>query len=187
MSLLLLFGTSTGSVGQASGSSAAAAVGHSRSRAVGSAAGTCQVEAVSSNTFRNELLRLIFQGASVPLLADDAASSPLTSLYVSLHTADPGEVGDQSTNEISYGNYARVSVVRSAAGWRVSYHTVSPMADVGFPAGVSGSATATYVGIGTDASGAGKLLYSGTLSPNIVCGSGITPTLTTATVFDHSQ
>ena len=53
-------------------------------------------------------------------LADNAASSPLTNLYVALHTADPGESGTQSTNEISYTSYARVAVARSSAGWTVT-------------------------------------------------------------------
>ena len=42
-------------------------------------------------------------------------------------------------------------------------------------AGTGGSGTATHFGVGTAASGAGVLLYSGTLTPNIVCGDGVTP------------
>ena len=59
-----------------------------------------------SNTFENELLALIFNGTGIANLADNAVSGPLTNLYLALHTADPGEGGDQSTNEISYTGYS---------------------------------------------------------------------------------
>lgn len=132
------------------------------------------------NTFENDLLKLIFNATAIANMADNAASSPLTNLYASLHTADPGEAGDQTTNEIAYTSYARVAVARTTGGWTVTANSVSPVATISFPAGTGGSGTATHVGIGTASSGAGKLLYSGTISPNIVCGSGVTPQLTTA-------
>lgn len=133
-----------------------------------------------SNVFENDLLKLIFQAAPIANLADNAASGPLANLYVSLHTADPGEAGDQTTSEVAYTSYARVAVARTAGGWTVTANSVSPVADVGFPAGTGGSGTGTYWGVGTASSGAGKLLYSGPVTPNIVCGNGITPKLTTA-------
>ena len=67
------------------------------------------------NTFENDLLGLIFNGTAIANLADDAATSPLTELYVSLHTADPGEAGDQTTNECAYTSYARVAVARTSS------------------------------------------------------------------------
>lgn len=133
-----------------------------------------------TNTFENDLLKLIFQAIAIANIADNAGVSPLTNLYVSLHTADPGEAGDQSTNEIAYTSYARVAVARTSGGWSISGNVISPVSTISFPAGTGGSGTATHVGIGTAASGAGKLLLKGALSPNIVCGSGVTPQLTTA-------
>ena len=104
-------------------------------------------------------------------------------LYVSLHTADPDEAGDQTTNETAYTNYARVAVARTAGGWTVASNTVSNAALVQFPqCGVTG-ATLTHFGVGTDASGAGKLLYKGTVTPNISVSTGVTPQLTTATAI----
>lgn len=135
------------------------------------------------NTFENDLLLLIFNAAAIGNIADNAASSPLTNLYVSLHTADPGEAGTQETNEIAYTSYARVAVARSGSGWTVSGNSVSPAAEISFPAGTGGSGTATHFGVGTASSGAGKLLYKGAITPNIVCGSGVTPKLTTATAI----
>jgi hypothetical protein len=98
------------------------------------------------------------------------------SLYVSLHTADPGETGDQSTSETAYTNYARQAVVRSSSGWTVSANTVSNAALIQFPTcGVTG-ATITYFGVGcSSGTGAGKLLYSGQLSSSLAVASGIQP------------
>lgn len=135
------------------------------------------------NTFENDLLKLIFNATAIANMADNASASPLTSLYVSLHTADPGEAGDQTTSEVAYTSYARVAVARTSGGWTVTANSVSPVANVSFPAGTGGSGTATHFGIGTASSGAGKLLYSGTITPNIVCGNGVTPIVTTASTI----
>mgnify|MGYP000650276063 CR=1 FL=1 len=75
------------------------------------------------NTFENDLLLLIFNNTDAALIGDATGlrgSSTAGSLYVSLHTGDPGEAGNQTTNECAYGSYARVAVARSGAGWTVS-------------------------------------------------------------------
>jgi len=131
-----------------------------------------------SNTFENDLLLLIFNNTDIALIGDAAGlqnSATAGSLYVSLHTADPGEAGNQTTNETAYTNYARVAVARSGAGWTVSGNAVSNAALVQFAqCGVTG-ATLTHFGVGTDASGAGKLLYSGALTSSLAVSSGIQP------------
>jgi hypothetical protein len=136
-------------------------------------------------TFDNDLLKLIFNATAIANIADNAATSPLTNLYVSLHTADPSS-GNQTTSEVTYTSYARVAVARTSGGWTVSSNSVSPVSNITFPAGTGGSGTATYFGIGTLSSGAGKLLYSGTITPNIVTGSGITPVLTSASTVTET-
>jgi hypothetical protein len=135
------------------------------------------------DTFENDLLKLIFQATAIANIADNAASSPLTNLQVSLHTGDPGEAGSQTTSEIAYTSYARAAVARTAGGWTVTGNSVSPAANIDFAAGTGGSGTATHFAVGTASSGAGKVLYKGTVTPNIVCGNGITPRLTTATAI----
>ena len=133
------------------------------------------------NTFENDLLKLIFNATAISLIADNAASTPLTNLFVSLHTADPGEAGDQLTSEVTYTSYARVAVARTSGGWTVTAASVSPAANIDFPTGTGGAGTATHFVVGTvTTGGAGKILYSGTVTPNIVCGNGVTPRLTTA-------
>lgn len=135
------------------------------------------------NTFENDLLKLIFQAVAIANIADDAGSSPLTNLQYGLATSDVGEAGDQTTNEIGYTSYARVAVARSGSGHTVTNNSVSPAANVDFPAGTGGSGTASHFHVGTAASSTGKVLVKGTVTPNIVCGDGVTPRLTTATAI----
>lgn len=135
------------------------------------------------NSFENDLLKLIFNATAIANIADNAASSPLASLYVSLHTGDPGEAGNQTTNECAYTSYARVAVDRDTGGWTVTNNSVSPAADITFPMATGGTETATHVGVGTASSGTGKLLYKGAVTPNIAISNGVTPILTTGSVI----
>ena len=135
------------------------------------------------NTFENDLAKLIFQGTAIADLADNDATSPATNLYLSLHTADPGEAASQTTSEITYTSYARATVARSSSGFTVTNAIVTLTSNVSFAAGTGGSGTATHFCVGTASSGAGKVLACGTVAPNIVTGSGVTPILTTGTSF----
>jgi hypothetical protein len=129
-----------------------------------------------STVFDGDLLKLIFNGTGIANLADNTATSPLTTLWVALHTADPGVGGTQSTSEISYTGYARPTVARTTGGWTVTGASVSPVADITFGLMTAGTGgTATYASVGVAVSGATKILYSGTLTPNIVVSNGVTP------------
>ena len=131
-----------------------------------------------SNTWENELLLLVFNNTTAALIGDATGivgSGVAGSLYVSLHTGDPGEAGTQATNECAYGSYARVAVARSGVGWTVAGNAVTNAALVQFPQCSSGSETATYFAIGTASSGAVKYLYSGALSASLAISSGIQP------------
>ena len=130
------------------------------------------------NTFENDLLLLVFNNAAAALIGDASGLQPSAtagSLYVSLHTGDPGEAGDQETNECAYTSYARVAVARSGAGWTVSGNAVTNAALVQFPQCTGSSETATHFSIGTASSGAGKVLYKGALSASLAISSGIQP------------
>lgn len=133
-----------------------------------------------SNFLENAILALLFNATPIIGIADNAADTPLTNLYVSLHTADPGEAGLQTTSEVAYTGYARVAVARTAGGWAVTGASVSPAANIDFPTGTGGSGTVTHFAIGTASTGGGSVLYSGTVTPNIVVGNGITPRLATS-------
>lgn len=127
------------------------------------------------NTFESDLLGLIFTAAAIADLAEDDTTSPLTSLYVGLHTGDPGEGGDQTTNEANYTGYARVAVARSGSGWTVISGAVDNDAAITFGACTAGSNTVTHFSVGTAGSGAGKILYSGALTASLAVSAGITP------------
>ena len=137
------------------------------------------------DTFENDWMKLVFNATTIGNIADNAASSPLTNVYVSLHTADPGEAGNQTTNEATYTSYSRVAVARSSSGWTVSGNSASPVANINFPACTGGTNTITHFSVGTASSGTGKILYSGTVSPNISVSSGVTPQLTTSTTISE--
>jgi hypothetical protein len=127
------------------------------------------------NTFENDLLLLIFNATAIANIADNAGTSPLTDLYVSLHTGDVGEAGNQTTNECAYTSYDRVAVARSGSGWTVSANSATNAALVTFPAATGGSETASHFAIGTASSGTGKVLYKGALDSGLAISSGITP------------
>lgn len=139
-----------------------------------------------NTTFSSGLLALIFNATSIAGVAQNNASSPLTNLYVALHTADPGATGNQSTSEATYTGYARVATSRSTAGWTVTSNSVSPAGTISFPACSGGSNTITNFSIGSASSGTGSIFYSGTVSPNISVVSGVTPQLTTASTVTES-
>lgn len=130
------------------------------------------------NTFENDLMLLIFNNTNIANVGDVTGlrgSTSAGSLYVSLHTADPGEAGDQTTSEATYTSYARVAVARSSAGWTVSGNAVSNTAAISFPACTGGSNTITHFAVGTSSSGTGKVLYKGALTASLAVSSGITP------------
>lgn len=127
------------------------------------------------NTFENDLLKLIFQATAIANIADNAAASPLTNLYVALHTADPGEAGDQTTSEANYTGYARVAVARTSGGWAVTNNIADNVGAITFGACTAGSNTITHFSVGVATSGATKILYSGALTASLAVSAGITP------------
>lgn len=131
-----------------------------------------------ANGWETGLLTLVFNNTDYTLVGDAGGllgSATAGSLYVSLHTSDPGEAGDQTTNETAYTNYARVAVARTSGGWTISGNGVSNTAAVTFPQCGATGATITHFGVGTSSSGAGKLLYSGALTASLAVSNGVTP------------
>lgn len=120
------------------------------------------------NTTENDILEYIFKATAISWNGN-------TNLYVSLHTADPGEGGSQTTNEATYTSYARVTVARSGSGWTVSGNQVENAALIQFPQCTGGSNVITHVAVGTASSGAGQVLYSGALNSSLSVSSGIQP------------
>lgn len=131
-----------------------------------------------TNAAEAALLDLLFLNTDWANIGDAGGlqnSATAGSFYISLHTSDPGEAGDQSTNEASYTGYARVAVARTAGGWTRSVSTISNTALVQFAQCTGGSATVTHFGIGTDLSGAGNLILKGALTSSLSISNGIQP------------
>lgn len=137
------------------------------------------------NTFENELLEHILNNANIANVGDATGlrgSSTPGSLYLSLHTANPDEGGSQTTSEISYTGYARVAVTRAGTGWTVTNNSAVLAAAATFGEMTAGAGgTVTHFALGTASSGAGKILYKGTVTPNLVVANGVIPELTTGT------
>ena len=132
----------------------------------------------ATNVFENGLLSLIFENANYANVGDATGlrgSSTAGVFYISLHTANPNETGNQTTSEAAYGSYARQSVARSTAGWSVASGVADNDAAINFPAASSGSETESHFGVGSDVSGAGNLFIWGALTASLAVSSGITP------------
>lgn len=133
-----------------------------------------------SNAFETSMLSLVFNNTAIANIGDAGGLQPSAtagSLYVSFHTGDPGEAGNQGSNETIYTNYARVAVARSGAGWTVAGNTATNAALVQFPQCGATGATITYVGIGVSptAGDTGVLLFSGQLTAPLVVANLIQP------------
>lgn len=142
----------------------------------------------ATNSFETSLLQHILQNADIANIGDATGlrgSATAGVLYISLHTADPGEPATQQTSEATFTGYARVSVVRSGAGWTVSGTAPTTgvnAAAVNFPPCTGGTNTITHFGIGTAASGAGVMLLTGALGASLSVSNGITPSFGVGTL-----
>jgi len=118
-----------------------------------------------SNYLEDKILAWAFEGTTWSTAAP-------TTVYVSLHTSDPVDVG---TSEVTGGNYARIGVT-AGTGWTTNAAGTASstnVADIVFPASgtVTWSGTVTHVGI-WDAVTTGNLLFNGAISPSKVVSSG---------------
>src|SRR5580765_1531876 len=120
-----------------------------------------------SDVTENSVLNLIFRATAWANYADNAAATPETNIVVALQTADPGDTGNMSTNEVAYTSYTRVNVLRST-GWAAAAAGVTcPAAQIDFPAGTGGAGTVTNFSLGKSGGGAAAILFSGGVSPSI--------------------
>lgn len=132
----------------------------------------------ASNEFETDILELIFLNTALADIGDSGGLQPSAaagSLYISLHTADPGEGGNQSTNEASYTGYGRVAVARSGAQWTVTGDTASNDNTVTFGQNTGSSQTVTHFACGKESSGATGILFSNALSASLNVDTNVTP------------
>lgn len=130
-----------------------------------------------ATTICNSIVGLMYRAAAWANVADNAASAPLTSVYLCLHTGDlTAATGLQSENEVAYTNWARKQTSRSATDWAApSGGSLSNATLQQFPqCGVTG-ATASHVSTGIGASGSTAAWHYGALNSSLAIANGITP------------
>lgn len=82
-----------------------------------------------STTTCNNILGLYYNATAIANIADNAASSPITTVSVALATASYSASSTMSSNETAYTNYARQTVARqSGRHWRLRTTTPGPWA-----------------------------------------------------------
>ena len=124
--------------------------------------------ATPSNTLIDDFLKMLLQGTDPSWRAN-------ANLYLSLHTANPGAGGNQSTSEATYGSYARQVVAHSSGGFTIASHSGTNANAINFPVCTGGSETLTHIAIGTSASGAGTVLLSIALAASLAVSAPIQP------------
>lgn len=134
-----------------------------------------------ANGAETAILALIFNATTWNNWAENDTTTPNTNTYLGLHTGDPGEAGNQTTNEAAYTDYARAAVARTSGGWTVSGNAATLTSQVSFTIAGGGTETETHMSVGGSLSGTGELVGSGTITPNISVSTGVTPILTTST------
>ena len=135
-----------------------------------------------SNSAESDALKLIFQNtawANVGTAGGLQPSSSAGSFYISLHTANPGQTGNQTTSEAAYTNYARVAVARSSGGWTITGSnptTSENAAAITFPQSGSGPEVETYFAVGLQSGAtAGEITWYGALTSSLTVNNLITP------------
>lgn len=134
-----------------------------------------------SNASESAIFLLLFNNSNFANVGDATGlrgSSAAGNFYIALHTADPGEAGDQTTNEATFTGYARVAVARTSGGFTVSGTAPTQVANAGavtFAICTGGSNTITHFSIGVASSGAGVILLSGALNSSLPVSNNITP------------
>jgi hypothetical protein len=128
----------------------------------------------ASDTLENDLLKLIFQ-KTLPSYLGTLSGTGNADFYLSLHTADPGEAGSQTTSEAAYGSYVRKAVARTSGGWTITANSATNAGLVQFDKSTSTGADVRFVGVGTASSGAGTLLLSLQLATDTPTTTGIQP------------
>lgn len=91
-----------------------------------------------------------------------------TALYVSLHTADPGESGSYG-DEVSAGEYARQAVTFTAS----SAGSVNNTAQLDYPTSVTAWGNITHIGVGDSLAGGNMLAYLALTSAKDINAGGL--------------
>lgn len=128
-----------------------------------------------STTTCNNMLGLYYNATAIANIADNAAASPIATVYVALATASYSASSTMSSNETAYTNYVRQSTARTTGGWTApAAGATSNAAAIEFPqCGVTG-ATITSAATGKT-TGAADIFHYGDLNASIAVSNQIQP------------
>lgn len=129
-----------------------------------------------TDAFSSDILNMVLNNVHIANMTVQPGVA-YSHLYLSLHTQDPTDTpaGKQSQYEVNYTGYVRMGIMRVNNAWIVTGKTASLVNDVLFGRCTNGIMVATHVGVGTDETGDGKLLYTGALAPTISIQPGVRP------------
>jgi len=127
----------------------------------------------------NRILNIMYSAVPWPNVADNAAASPLTSVYLSFASSSPtAGSNSQAENEVAYTNYARKQTTRSATDWSAASGGItSNVLLQQFPQSGATGGTLFSTSTGVAASGATAVWHFGNLNSPITIGASasITP------------
>ena len=142
-----------------------------------------------TDSYEIAVLELVFHNvvgtalAGLGLGTDIQPTGTAGSVYVSLHTADPGETGAHTGEVVvgDYAEYARIAVPRALASWTLTTPSPTKVANAAAVSYVQstgpGSANVTHFGINKTlaGTGVGEMLYQGSLQSSLVVNVGVQP------------
>ena len=131
----------------------------------------------ATDLFETDVLKFIFNSST-------SITFSSTEVFVSLHTADPGETGSQITSETTYTGYVRVAVSRvSSTGFTVASGVAFNTTSITFGQCTAGSGTITHFGIGcSSGTSTGYLIFSSSITAALVVSTGVTPSFPSTTL-----
>jgi hypothetical protein len=124
----------------------------------------------ASDIFETDLAKMIFNASTSVVFSS-------TMLYISLHTAAPGDAGSQITSETTYTGYTRIGVSKvGTTGFTVAGDLAYNTTTITFPQCTGGSGTITHFGIGcSSGTSTGYLVFDSSITTALAVSSGVTP------------
>lgn len=129
----------------------------------------------TSNDCANKVLNLMYRASAWANVADNAASSPLTLVYLGAHTGNlTAATNSQAENEATFTNYARVSTLRST-DWDAAATGANANSNlIQFPACGATANTISHISTGVGSSGATAVWHYGALNSPVDVSNNIT-------------
>ena len=124
------------------------------------------------DSFENALLLLIFQNTNIANIGDGTGlrgSSTAGNFYIALYKNSAKPTDSVAGTEVTYTNYTRVAVARTAGGWTVSSNNAYNTSVVTFPTcGATGDTAGAAAICKAGTTGVDDAIYYGDLTADLV-------------------